>query len=237
MKKITLIIMALVAMLAVSACGEVKQDQTKKPTASKPRDMVAEQKAYCKENGWIYEEPITAGGAGSCKSAPSEPADSAPTEDDTVPTEDTDQSKQTVHNTNEWGQDDGMRVKVLSMQKVDSIPAADEFSSSVSDKAGSSLIAVRMEVQNAGKKAIDPLCGGGSGFVLLDQNDRNFDPLDKLLDINDNVCGDGIQPGFKSTYVMAFRLPAGSHIGGLVVWNSDASDDYDGGKTELLFKA
>jgi hypothetical protein len=233
MKKITLIIMALVAMLAVSACGEAtKKDSTKpKPaaTASKPTDTDgdgtpddADADPYS-----AVEEPT-----------PTED-DLAPTEDESVPTEDMSGPKQTVHGMNDWGQDDGMRVKVLSMQKVNSIPPAPPawLNDGIADKPGSSLVAVRLEVKNVGDNDIDPLCGGGSGFVLLDQNDRNFDPLDKLLDINDNVCDDGIQPGFKSTYTIAYRLPAGATIGSLVVWNSDADDDYDGQKSELLFKA
>jgi hypothetical protein len=163
-------------------------------------------------------------------------ADAAPTEDeDSAPTEDAGGPKQTFHGLNEWGQDDGMRVKVTSIEKVQSIPAASEFSDGVVDKAGSSLLAVKLTIQNAGDKAIDPLCGGAHGFVLLDENDRNFDALDKTLDINDNVCGDGIQPGFKSSYTLAYRLPSGSQIGGLVVWNGDAEDDFDGQKTEIVF--
>jgi hypothetical protein len=163
-------------------------------------------------------------------------ADQAPTEDeDTAPTEDASVPKQTFHGLNEWGQDDGMRVKVTSVEKVQSIPPADEFSDGVVDKSGSSLIGIKLTIQNAGSKAIDPLCGGANGFVLLDENDRNFDALNKTLDINDNVCDDGIQPGFKSSYTLAYRLPSGSQIGGLVVWNSDAEDDFDGQKTELVF--
>jgi hypothetical protein len=161
--------------------------------------------------------------------------DSAPTEDEDAPTEDA-AGNQTVKSIGQWGEDDDMKVKVVSMEKVNYIPAVNEYSDPVNDKSGSSLVAVKVEVKNNGNNDIDPLCGGGNGFVLLDQDDRNFDPLDSLLDINDNVCGDGIQPGFKSTYTIAYRLPAGSKIGGLVVWNSDA-DDYDGEESELLFTA
>ena len=229
------LLMALVAMLAMSvaACGEAaKINKPPKPaaTATTTTDTTA--------------DPADTDGDGIADDADSDPYspnnssdDNAPTEDDSAPSEDEDTPKQTQHGLNEWGQDDGMRVKVLSMTKVSYIPPAPPawLHDGVKDKAGSSLISVRVEVKNAGKQAIDPLCGGGSGFVLLDQADRNFNALDKLLDINDNVCGDGIQPGFKSTYTIAYRLPAGSQIGGLVVWNDDADDDYDGTRTQLAF--
>jgi hypothetical protein len=38
-----------------------------------------------------------------------------------------------------------------------------------------------------------------------------------------------------SSYTLAYRLPSGSQIGGLVVWNGDAEDDFDGQKTEIVF--
>ena len=73
-------------------------------------------------------------------------------------------------------------------------------------------------------------------FVLLDQAERNFLPLDNpILDINSNVCDEGISPGFKSSYRLAYRIPNGSKISGMVVWNADDEDDYDGEISELLF--
>ena len=160
--------------------------------------------------------------------------DAAPTEDEADFVEEEAGPKQTYKELNRWGQDDGMRVKVTSVQKVGSIPAIDEYSDPVLDKKSSTLIAVKLTVKNGTKSAIDPLCGGGNGFVLLDQDDRNFQPLDSILDINDNVCDDGIQPGFKSSYTLAFRLPAGSKASALVVWNDDAEDDFSGDISQLV---
>jgi hypothetical protein len=160
--------------------------------------------------------------------------DAAPSEDDGDFVEEETGPKQTYKQLNRWGQDDGMRVKVTSVQKVDSIPAIDEYSEPVLDKKSSSLIAVKLTVKNGTKSAIDPLCGGGHGFVLLDQDDRNFEPLDSILDINNNVCGDGIQPGFKSSYTLAYRLPAGSKASALVMWNDDDEDDFGGDISQLV---
>ncbi len=36
------------------------------------------------------------------------------------------------------------------------------------------------------------------------------------------------QPGFMSSYTLAFRIPKKSDIGGLVFWNPESEDDYDG---------
>jgi hypothetical protein len=166
--------------------------------------------------------------------APIDSDDLAPTEDEADLIEEETGPEQTYKGLNRWGQDDGMRVKVTSVQKVDSIPAVDEYSEPVLDRKSSSLIQVKLTVKNGTKSAIDPLCGGGNGFVLLDQDDRNFEPLDSLLDINNNVCGDGIQPGFKSSYTLAYRLPAGSKASALVVWNDDAEDDFSGDISQLV---
>lgn len=218
MKRITILAIAILAIVVTACGGEPTKTASVKP---KPAATVAPTTTATPDYTQTDDSTLD--------------DDSAPTEDEDAPTED-DAGNQTVKSIGQWGEDDDMKVKVLSMEKVDSIPPADDWSKPVNDKSGSSLIAVKIEVKNNGDNDIDPLCGGGNGFVLLDQNDRNFDALDNLLDINDNVCGDGIQPGFKSSYTLAYRLPAGSKIGGLVVWNSDA-DDYDGEESELLFTA
>jgi hypothetical protein len=231
MKKFSIAVLAIVA-ICLSACG----GEATKTASVKPKLPTPTATATVDPSTVVDSSTIDTDGDGVYDLYDPEPNNSAVSSyDDDAPTEDDAAPKQTVKGLNEWGSDDHMKVKITSMEKVNSIPAANEYSESVVDKPGSSLVAVHMEVKNNGDDEIDPLCGGGHGFVLLDQKDRNFDPLDKEIEINDNVCSDGIQPGFKSSYVMAFRLPAGAKIGGLVVWNDDAEGDFSGEQSELLF--
>jgi hypothetical protein len=64
------------------------------------------------------------------------------------------------------------------------------------------------------------------GAVLLDERDRTFETLDDQLWIPGNdICGEGVQPGFKATQHLAFQMPKDAQIGGLALWNDDADND------------
>jgi hypothetical protein len=87
-----------------------------------------------------------------------------------------------------------------------------------------------LEVKNYGSTAMDPFCADSSA-VLLDVNDRNYEPVN-TLDINEWVCDTGVAPGFKEQVNLAFQVPKGFKLGGLVLWNSESSD-YDGGQSNI----
>jgi hypothetical protein len=205
-------LMLIAATALLSGCGDAVKEAGVKPaaaaTVTPDTDNAEDYPAETNEDTYDEEDYV---------------------EEDTGP-------KQTAHSLNEWGKDEGMKVKVTSMEAVDSIPPAPPtwLNDGINDKSGSTLIAVHLEIANDTRKAIDPLCAVSS-FVLLDQKDRNFDPIDNVIDTNKNVCDDGIQPGFKASYVLGYRLPPSSEIGGLVVWNGDSDSDYDGEKSELVF--
>jgi len=132
------------------------------------------------------------------------------------------------------GRDDGVAFKVTSMREVQSIPTGEFSDGPVTAKRNARLIQVDLTYKNNMDVPIDLLCGGGHGFILLDENDRNFQPMDVLLDINDNVCGEDVQPGFKTSVTLAFRMPRGAKIGGLVIWNGEAEDDFSGEVSQLI---
>jgi hypothetical protein len=137
---------------------------------------------------------------------------------------------QTTVGLNEGARDDGLGFKVLSIEEVDSVPPYDEFANAVYPPPGGKLYKATLQVKNFGQTPADPLCGDG-GAVLLDINDRNYHPVD-AIDTNENVCLDGIAPGFNEQYVLAFKVPRRFQLGGLVLWNSD-SEDYSGEESNV----
>lgn len=133
------------------------------------------------------------------------------------------------------GSDEGLAFRVTRLAVVSSIPQT-EYSDplTVTPVAGAKLVTADVTVTNNGDTSVDPFCGG-TGAVLLDEADRNFDPLSQVqISIPGNtICGDGIQPGFKARYTLAFQIPKSATVGALVLWNSN-SVDYDR-KSYVLF--
>jgi hypothetical protein len=144
--------------------------------------------------------------------------------------------EQTIRPVGGSATDDGVRFKLNSIQEVSSIPPS-EYSDPIVAPDRAKLISAVLTVKNNGQTKIDPFCGGASGVVLLDERDRNYEAEDNVLDIagNDWVCGDGISPGFKDDVTLAFEIPRRAEVGGLVVWNSDAENDYGGDVDQILF--
>jgi hypothetical protein len=131
------------------------------------------------------------------------------------------------------GRDDGLGFKVLSLERVDSIPAADEFSESIYPPPGGKLYQAVVQVKNLGDVKADPFCGSG-GAVLLDVNDRNYEYEDPIGGgSNDWICDTGVAPGFNAQATLGFKVPGSFRMGGLVVWDSDSSD-YDGSESNLV---
>ncbi len=135
--------------------------------------------------------------------------------------------------------DDRVTFKVTGLERVQSIPRNETWASDgpLTPRRGAQLIRVDLSYKNNMQVPIDLLCGGGQGFVLLDENDRNYRPIDSLLELegNDEVCGEDVQPGFKADVVLAFQMPKRSDIGGLVMWNTEAEDDPSGDLTQIIF--
>jgi hypothetical protein len=129
--------------------------------------------------------------------------------------------------------DDGLSFKVVSFEQVTSIPATDEFSQSVSPKQGADLYKAVVEVGNVGKTSNDTFCGGG-GVVLIDTDDRNFQPIDiTTTNSVDSVwCAGGVAPGFTESVTLGFHVPKKSTPGELAFWDGE-SDDYNGDEHDV----
>ena len=147
----------------------------------------------------------------------------------------TDEPRQATKRVGQSGRDDGLIFKVEGLEEVQSISRGQFSEGPITPPEGAKLIKATVTVRNDGKTAADPFCGG-SGAVLLDEKDRNFRTLENQIEIEGNeVCDGGVEPGFKTTYTLAFKMPPAAEIGGLVVWNTEAQDDPGGSQTQLLF--
>jgi hypothetical protein len=130
--------------------------------------------------------------------------------------------------------DDDVTFKVLALEPVQSI-ATDEYSDPVTRVEGSKLIKAVIMWKNNTDAPLDIFCGGEPA-ILLDQDERNFQPKDVTLDIAGNeTCGEELQPGFKQTVTLAFQMPRESSTYGLGLWNSGSEDD-PSGDTFVLFE-
>jgi hypothetical protein len=102
--------------------------------------------------------------------------------------------------------------------------------------AGAEYIEVNGSVVNSGKAPIDPWCSYAIAFVLVDSRERNFTPIDDLYRIPGNVdCNEMVQPGFRMTVHVVFRVPAGTKASGLVVFDPNQAGDSDGHKSHVTF--
>jgi hypothetical protein len=144
------------------------------------------------------------------------------------------ETAQKVLTIGQGGRDEGLGFKVLSLEQVESIPAADEFEESIYPPSGGKLYAAKLEVKNFGDVKADPFCGGVGGAVLLDEQDRNYEYEDAVGAAgNDWICLDGIAPGFTAQAILGFKVPRSFRMGGLVLWDSESSD-FDGSESNLL---
>jgi hypothetical protein len=160
--------------------------------------------------------------------------DDAPSSDDEDYLDDTEQETQhTAVSVGQPGVDDNVTFKVLSLEAVSSIPT-DEFSDGpMTAKPGAKLVKAVVRWKNNMDKSADIFCGGG-GAILIDQNNRNFDPVEDQIDIaGNNICGEDVQPGFTQTVTLAFQMPKDSNTTELALWNGDAEDDFDGQQSDV----
>jgi hypothetical protein len=54
-----------------------------------------------------------------------------------------------------------------------------------------------------------------TGSELVDDQDRQFDPIDDLYKLKGNPeCNDQLQPGFESDMTWVYRLPSSANVVG-----------------------
>jgi hypothetical protein len=162
---------------------------------------------------------------------PYSPENVAAEESEVWAEEESSEPHETVVGIGEGAKDDGLGIKVLSIERVESVSPADDYSDPVYAPPGGAVYKVVVEVKNYGAQAMDPFCID-EGAVLLDENDRNYKPIN-TSDLNDWVCLDGVAPGFKATTTFAYQVPKSFKLGGMVLWNTESSD-YDGEQSDIV---
>jgi hypothetical protein len=165
---------------------------------------------------------------------PTDEFDDAPSSDDEDYLDDADEeTEHTSVSVGEPAVDDDVTFKVLSLEAVSSISTGEFSDGPITAKPGAKLVKAVVTWKNNMDDGADIFCGGGSA-ILLDQNERNFDPIDDQIEISGNeMCGGDVQPGFKQTVTLAFQMPKNSNTTELVLWNSDAEEDYDGEQSDV----
>jgi hypothetical protein len=205
----------LAAVVALAACGD--DDGGGGEPSGQNGQEAKRQECFAK-----YEIPadISACVRGEEPAAPEEPEEP--------------ETAQKVLTIGQDGRDEGLGFKVLSLEQVESIPAADEFEESIYPPPGGKLYQAVVQIKNFGQTAADPFCGGVGGAVLLDINDRNYEYEDPVgASGNDWICLDGVAPGFTAEATLGFKVPRSFRMGGLVLWDTDSSD-YDGSESNLV---
>lgn len=164
--------------------------------------------------------------------------DTTPPEDSTPPEEPPDRPPQTYRDVGESGRDGDLIFRVTNVAEVPSIDTARFGGGPVVPKDGARLIRTDVEIRNDGKTKSDPFCGGEPA-VALDRQDRNYSvDFNKLLDLegNEEICLNGIDPGFEEDVVLPFQIPEGEKVAGIAIWDPDEKGDQEGNRSYLVFE-
>lgn len=79
--------------------------------------------------------------------------------------------------------------------------------------SGASYVIVKADVVNNAKKSMDLTCGLPIRTVLIDDQDRNFDPIQGLYKVKGNPeCNEALQPGFATGMTWVYRVPTDTHV-------------------------
>jgi hypothetical protein len=80
---------------------------------------------------------------------------------------------------------------------------------------GAKFVVVQTHVVNNAKKSLDLTCSLPVSTRLVDDQERQFDPIEDLYKIKGNPeCNDQLQPGFESDMTWIYRVPASANVVG-----------------------
>ena len=80
---------------------------------------------------------------------------------------------------------------------------------------GAKFVVVQTHVVNNAKTSLDLTCSLPVSTRLVDDKERQFDPIDDLYKIKGNPeCNDQLQPGFESDMTWVYRVPATANVVG-----------------------
>ncbi|WP_345613075.1 DUF4352 domain-containing protein [Pseudonocardia adelaidensis] len=81
---------------------------------------------------------------------------------------------------------------------------------------GGSFVVIETHVTNDGQSSLDLTCSWPIDAKLVDDRDRNFDPIGELYELKGNPeCNKQLQPGFEDEMTYVYLVPADAKI---VTW-------------------
>jgi hypothetical protein len=81
---------------------------------------------------------------------------------------------------------------------------------------GGTFVVIETHVINNGQSSLDLTCSWPIDAKLVDDRDRNFDPIDELYKLKGNPeCNKQLQPGFEDDMTYVYLVPADAKI---VTW-------------------
>lgn len=97
--------------------------------------------------------------------------------------------------------------------------------------AGGKFIVVQTHIVNNAQVSMDLTCSYPIATVLVDVQDRQFDPIDSLHELRGNPeCNDQLQPGFEADMTYVYMVPASAEIAGFAFADvtdfSNPNNDY-----------
>jgi hypothetical protein len=80
---------------------------------------------------------------------------------------------------------------------------------------GGTFVAIETHIVNDGQSSLDLTCSWPIDVKLVDDRDRNFNPIDELYKLKGNPeCNKQLQPGFEDDMTYVYLVPTGSKIVG-----------------------
>ena len=80
---------------------------------------------------------------------------------------------------------------------------------------GARFVIVETHVVNNAKTSLDLTCSLPINTKLVDDKERQFDPIDSLYKLKGNPeCNDQLQPGFESDMTRVYRVPTAANVVG-----------------------
>jgi CheY-like chemotaxis protein len=128
----------------------------------------------------------------------------------------------------------GVAVTVLSAGPVDTVElnesgfqagsGYEEYTVTEPDPGGR-FVAVQTHIVNNGRVSLDLTCSLPIDTILVDAQQREFDPIDSLHQLRGNPeCNYQLQPGFESDMTYVYMVPESAAITGWVF--ADISEDF-----------
>ncbi len=126
------------------------------------------------------------------------------------------------------GSDASLAFKVTRFSATAGNVAVQSYADPIKPASGAKMIVVDVVVKNEGQTAQMPFCGG-TGSVLIDTENRNFNPITNQYTVagNDEVCTD-LNPGFKRTVKLVFEIPTAAKVSAVALWDANEEGDFSG---------